>query len=284
MCRMLRWCACLPLIALVLGACARAEPQAAPGWHWEVFATGLPRIDNLAGDASGRVYGTLERSRRRGALVEVRPGGRHRVVLGHLNRPDGLYIADGKGWVTEEVRDGRILEVDLESGAHRELARLDMPEGIRPHPAGGWYVSLDRRDGRILHLLPGRPPEIVYNDLNRPEGIDVAPDGGLLVAETGRDRVLVLSPRGRRVLVPGLQEPDQVARRPDSVWITEDADPGRLLRLGDGGLETVVSGLRSPQGMWFLGEDHLLVAEQGSGRILRVRRAPRGPRAKLPTQ
>lgn len=269
------------LLALWTSSCSQAEPRPAPGWQWSVYATGLPRVDNLAADGRGRVYATLERSRGRGALMRVRPGGAHRVVLGGLNRPDGLYVAGGRAWVTEEVRRGRILEVDLDRGAHRVLARLDAPEGIRPHPGGGWYVSLDLRAGSILHVVPGRAPVTLYRDLNRPEGIELGEGGELLVAETGRGRVLALGPGGRRVIAAGLKEPDQVLRRPDGIWITEDADPGRLLRLRRGRLETILAGLRSPQGMLALADGALLVAEQDRGRILRVAPAAPHPRGKL---
>ncbi len=262
--------------AAAQGPAALPPPQPGKGWIMEVYAEGLPAVDNLALGREGVLYATLERRRPDGRVVRIQQKGRRlTTVLDGLDRPDGLLVADRWLYVAEEVPQGRVIEIDLTSLATRTLAILPKPEGLGLLPDGGLVVSEDRLGGRILRV-PRRDGavEVLTGGLDRPEGLTVARDGTIYFAETGTGRVLRLR-EGFAVetVVDGLDEPDQVKLAPDgALWISEDARPGRLLRFADGRLETVLSGLQAPQGIAFLPDGTVLVAEQGRARILAVRR------------
>jgi len=244
----------------------------APGWQYRVYAEDLPRVDNIDWDRHGNLYATLERSKGRGKLVRIGTPS-HKVILDKLNRPDGLVVVGDKLYVTEEVMQGRIIELDIETGKTRTLARLDMTEGIEPLPGGGLVLAQDMGRGALVHLNLNGKLTPLYPGLVRPEGLAVDRQGRIYIAETGTGRVLRLFKGKLSVVVAGLNEPDQLLLQSDgSLWISEDSKDGRLLKLKEGKLEVIMEHLKSPQGMAFTSEGILLLAEQGRDRILAIER------------
>ena len=245
----------------------------APGWQYRIYAEDLPRIDNIAFDRYGNLYGTLERSRGRGKLMRIGTPS-HKVILDGLNRPDGLVVVGDKLYVAEESMGGRIIELDLKTSQYRTLAQLDMAEGIEPLPGGGLVLSQDMGKGSLVHLgLDGKLTPL-YPGLVRPEGLAVDRHGGIYIAETGTGRVLRLFKSRLSVMVANINKPDQLLLQSDgSLWISEDAKDGRLLRLNEGKLEVIMEHLKSPQGMVFTSDGTLLLAEQGRDRILAIKQS-----------
>ncbi len=249
----------------------------AKGWRFEVFADNLPQVDNLAVGPDGSVYATLELDRGKGRVVRIRNGKVKNIIDG-LNRPDGLRFRHQHLIVTEEVGDGRVMEVDPANGKMRVLAELNKPEGVAVLPDGDLLISEDTVQGRVLRLKHNGASETVLAGLNRPEGIALAKDGTLYIAETATGRVLAWQDGQLRSVLNDLDEPDQLAIGLDgSLWVTEDMARGRLLLLKNGDLHVILSGLHSPQGMAWLPNGTLLVAEQGRHRILQVIREPIPP-------
>lgn len=228
--------------SLLCAGAPAAEPRAAAGWTYAIVVEDVPAVDNLAFDGEGALYATLERARE-GRLVRLDVGRPH-TVLGDLDRADGLSIRGTRAYVTEEVMNGRVLEVVLPTGRVRTLARLRAPEGLAVLANGDLLVTEDRADGRLVRIRRNGAIETVIASLVRPEGIALGSDETTYIAETGTGRILQYRNRELGVVLEGLTEPDQLAVAPDgALWITEDARPGRLLRFLDGRLDTVVFGL-----------------------------------------
>lgn len=260
--------------ALVLtGAVAAREPiaavEVAKGWRMHVLAKNIAGVDTLVFGSDGELYATRELGQGFGEVVRIRKGVAESVA-GKLNRPDGL-IAHGKFlYVTEEVAEGGVVELDIKNGTRRIIGTLRNPEGI------GWLrgalvVAEDAMNGRIVRMhLDGRI-DILIGGLNRPEGLCVAKNGTIYFAETATGRVLAYRRGEVNTVVEDLDEPDQVNLAPDgALWVTEDANPGRLLRLKNGKIEVVLSGLVFAQGIAFRANGQVLMAEQGRGRILLI--------------
>ncbi|MBI5137234.1 MAG: hypothetical protein HZA24_07845 [Nitrospirae bacterium] len=271
--------AVLALFALLAAATtpARADVQPAPGWQFRVVTEGLPQVDNLAYGPDGAVYATQELDP--GRVVRLDRDGAT-VVLGALQRPDGLLIRGGHLFVTEEIAAGRVMVMGLASGRATTLGNFYKPEGIGMLSDGRLVISEDGSPGRLLRLEPGGGFTVLADGLERPEGLVVAADDTIYIAETAAGRVRVYRDGGLTVLAEGIAWPDQVRLDPDgNLWVTEDQSPGRLLRVGPGGAVAVVAtGLDFPQGM-LVRDGVLLVAEQGRGRILAFTRAPAAPEA-----
>lgn len=255
-------------VALLIPACVTVEIPTAEGLRWRVFQAGLPRVDNLALSPTGELFATLELAHKQGKLVSIHNG--HVVtLLEGLDRPDGLALAGGKLYVTEEVRQGRVLQYDLATGKSATLVYLDNPEGIVVLPDGSLLITEDTRDGRLMRLSPERKLTVVARDLARPEGLRRGADGTVYIAETGSGRVLAYQNKKFRTVADHLNEPDQLAiDQNGDIWIAEDADPGRILRVRHGKPEVMIRGLVLPQGMVFDRQGRLYVAEQGKNRIL----------------
>ncbi len=255
--------------------------ELAEGWRAQVLVRGLPQVDNLALDAQGRLYATLEKYDGAGRLIRLDTHG-ITVLLDKLNKPDGLAISGNQLLLTEEITNGRIIRYDLSDGSHTVLARLDHAEGVVSLPDGSWILSEDQRRGRLVRLLPNGKIQPLADGLRRPEGLALGPDGTLYIAETLTGRVLSLRRNTLQVVVRGVVQPDQLAiDRQGRLWISEDSHKGRLLRLDKEGLVTIVSELDAPQGIVFMG-DRVLVAEQNAGRILML--IPPGDTADTPME
>ena len=247
-----------------------AEVVAEAGWKYRVVTQNLPGIDNLVMAPDGSLYATQELPNGAGKVIRLRRG-EVTVVASGFSRPDGLLIRGKFLFITEEIPEGRVLELDLASKKQRVLATLHNPEGIDTLPDGDLVVSEDSINGRLLRVRRdgAKPVEVMLGGLNRPEGLVARPDGAVIFAETATGRVLSYKSGEVNVVVDDLDEPDQVEIAPDgSLWITEDTRDGRLLRLKDGALETVLSGLRSPQGMAFGSDGSVWLAERGRQRLL----------------
>lgn len=248
---------------------ADAELELARGWRYQVYASDLIEVDNLAIAADGSVFASLERTGKRGQVVRLRNGAID-ILIDGLDRPDGLYLHGKRLYVAEEVADGRVLEFDLDTGGLRTIAILRNPEGIVRGRDGHLLVSEDNVNGRVVRLMADGRVDTLIGGLNRPEGICLARDGDLYIAETATGRVLSYRHGVVRTVVEDLDAPDQIRLAADgALWITEDSPQGRLLRLRDGQLEVIAAGLSRPQGMAFIANGQILVAEQGRNRILR---------------
>lgn len=259
---------------------AFAQPDAggsiepAKGWRYRVYAQDLSAIDNLAFAGDGLLYGTVESPNRPGQIVRLR-NGVSEPVLAEVTRPGGLHARGKSLYVTEGAADGRVLEIDLDSGAAYTLAVLRNPEGIAISREGDVIVSEDVVNGRVLRLHKTGQIEVLVGGLNRPGGLCVGKKGVLYIAETATGRVLSYLNGTMETIVEDLDEPDQVQLGPDgSLWITESANPGSLLRLRDGKLDVILAGLMFPQAIAFRADGQILVAERGRNRILLVNEGP----------
>jgi sugar lactone lactonase YvrE len=250
-------------------------PRVAEGWRYFVIAKDIELIDNVVVGQSGEIFVSSEVKGSGGVVLQLTDGN-PLVLLGHLSRPDGLAIGPGVLFITEEVGNGRVIQLNLDDRSHRIVTALDRPEGIEWMPNGTLVVAEDRQDGRIVRVTENGEVQPVFQHLNRPEGLTIDSDGSIVVAETGSGRILRITDGSLKVIVGGLNSPDQVFRAPDgAIWISEDATPGRLLRYRDGELEEVASGLSAPQGIAYdAANDRYLVAEQGRSRLLAFAREP----------
>ncbi len=261
------------VIGVVLGAYTKSvTPGKSNARSYEIFARDLGKVDNIVIAPQNTLYVTLEKRDGKGSVVRLKRGRRDTLMNG-LDRPDGLMLADGKLYVTEEADEGRVLAFDLKSRDTTVVARLRKPEGIRRRYDGSLFVTEDRAvDGRLVIVGKDSRVTPIVRGLKRPEGLDVASDGSVYLAESGTGRVLRVARSGVETVLTGLDRPDQVAIAPDgAIWVTEDSNPGRALRYLDGKLEVVLAGLNKPQGIAVGSDGWIYIAEQGRDRIVRLR-------------
>lgn len=246
--------------------------KAADGYSWEVYASGLKNVDNLARTSDGLLFATLEMNSPDGELVMIDGNGKAASVMKGLNRPDGLGARGHKLYILEEAGSGRVIEYDLLTFKDRTIAEFDDLEGIAFISDEGLIVTQDMNDGLLMKLSLSGDETVLWDKLSNPEGIAVDKNGVIYIAETRTGRVLFLNGDKKGTLLEGLNEPDQLAIDDDgALWISEDAGPGRLLRYYGGRLETILEGLNFPQGILIDGKD-ILLSEQGNDRIIRLKR------------
>ncbi len=263
------------LVAIATGFLAFTSGEnldIAQKWEFEIFASGLTRVDNLAFDENQSLYVSLEETDGQGTIVLIEDNVRSIVAEG-LRRPDGLILISDELFITEEVEDGRVMKLNINTAQPEIIAILQKPEGILLLANGDLAITEDLQSGgRLVAVTPDGIVNVLLDNLEKPEGLALANDGTLYLAESGTGRILHVSGSDVSTLIDGLHAPDQIAVATDgSIWITEDRLEGRVLRFSDGQLETIVSGIASPQGIAIEEDGWVYIAEQGLNRIIRLR-------------
>ena len=240
------------------------------GYKYEVIATNLKQVDNIAKTSNGELYATLERNYPKGELIQISDEGKTTIILDQLDRPDGLRAKNGKLYFTEETENGRIIEYNLRTSTQRTITKLDSAEGLAFISEEELLITEDKPKGRLLKVTLFGDVSLILDNLFRPEGIAINKHGVIYIAETGSGTIYAYKNGQLDSMIDGLSKPDQLAvDKEGALWISEDATPGRLLRYYNNKLETIVDGLWAPQGI-LVDEDSILVAEQKRDRIIRV--------------
>ncbi len=267
--------AAIPVLAAASYLLGADRPRPAEQWGYEVFVDNVERVDNVVVAEDGSLYVSLERDNGRGQIAHIR-NRRLDVIMTRLHRPDGLLLSWPFLYVTEEIKDGRILRLNLKTHAHRVLTRLDKAEGIQRNVHGDLVIAEDRKsDGRVVLLSNDGTVKPIATGLKGPEGLAIGNDDRIYVAETHTGRILEVTSEASTVLIDGLSKPDQIAFAPDgTLWITEDREKGRVLRFVNGNLQTILNNVDKPQGIAFGQNGSVYIAEQGRNRILRLQHTP----------
>ena len=248
------------------------RPWLEDGQRYEVYASGLSKIDNIVIAPDRSFYISQDLPDGKGQVVRIKHG-KQKVVLPDLHRPTGLALTPASLFLTEGTGRGRVVRLDLTNLKPELIATVNKPEGMKRRPDGSLVVSeSSRTEGRLVTVNMNGQVDMLVDGLSEPEGIALGRDGRLYVAERAKGRVLLVSPWGIRAIVRGLNNPDQLAIAADgALWITEGGDAGRVLRFFEGRLQTVLGGMRNPQGIAIDKDGWAYVAEQGRDRIIRVR-------------
>jgi sugar lactone lactonase YvrE len=133
-----------------------------------------------------------------GRLLRVPRDGKHvaEVILGGLNRPEGLVARSDGAVIFAETATGRVLS--YKSGEVNVVVDdLDEPDQVEIAPDGSLWITEDTRDGRLLRLKDGAL-ETVLSGLRSPQGMAFGSDDSVWLAERGRRRVLVIQAKDGR--------------------------------------------------------------------------------------
>ncbi len=133
-----------------------------------------------------------------GRLLRVRRDGTKavEVILGGLNRPEGLVARSDGAVIFAETATGRVLS--YKSGEVNVVVDdLDEPDQVEIAPDGSLWITEDTRDGRLLRLKDGAL-ETVLSGLRSPQGMAFGSDGSVWLAERGRQRLLVIHGKDSR--------------------------------------------------------------------------------------
>lgn len=173
--RIVRSAAFALLVALLANPVASPSSSGAavaPGcstWRQSTVASGLGVLENLSFDHRGGLLLSAGQLAGPGAIVRLRPSGRHREVVSDVTSPGGqvvvgrkLFFTTGNGFadgITSEFGpgSGTLSVVDLRTGKVRVKARkLAMPNGLVRLPDKSFLVSRDVGfPGRTTRLHPG---------------------------------------------------------------------------------------------------------------------------------
>lgn len=253
---------------------------AAAGWSYKVYLEGIPQVSALAKDGQGALYISKELGNERGVILRWDAHGNLSEALLGLSKPDGL-VAFGDGVVvSQEAGDLPVLW--LRGGRAEVLFQGRSVEGVATDGRHLYAIEDRAGDGRLLRYDPAtRVLSVLRSGLSEGEGVAVCPDGQLFYAEKGKRWVKRWQADGDDLLVADqLNAPGFLMCNDEGLWITEDATHRARLLLLDkaGALQTILRGLRSGQSVVSLAPGHLLVAEQGRGRVLEVQRQSDLPR------
>jgi sugar lactone lactonase YvrE len=152
--------------------------------------------DDVAFDACGNLYATEVMDGR----VSVREtDGRTRVLRDDLPCANGITVHDGRLFIGECRDGGRLMELDLASGAPRILAEnLPSPNAMEVGPDGLLYYPLMTAN-EIWRLDPDPnkqgEPQRVAGDLGVPDAVKFDSDGFIVSTQVATGQVLRIDPR-----------------------------------------------------------------------------------------
>ena len=190
-----------------------------------------------------------------------------------------LYVAD--------THNHRIAIYELAGNKAKLIGELSekirTPEGILAHPNGRIYVT-GAGSGNIVAYLSGRVVA-EQGGLSAPHDIEVAPSGDIWVADSGNNRMLLMSPdlkilrelSGAPYNFSGQRYLDVA---PDGTLIIADkythsvkviaANGALMATMGDGRAGRGSDRFRTPEGVELVG-DMLWIADSGNDRIVRYK-------------
>ena len=131
-----------------------------------------------------------------GRLLRVRRDGNQpvEVIIGGLNRPEGLIVSPDGAIIFAETGTGRVLSI--KNGKLSVLLHdLDEPDQVELAPDGALWITEDVHNGRLLRFKDGTL-EAVLSGLHSPQGIAFGAAGEIWLAEQGRKRILAIRRKG----------------------------------------------------------------------------------------
>jgi len=207
--------------------------------------------------------------------------------------PDGyVYTTDGKlvhrisftGLSTLIAGGGNLAYGDHGNAV---LARLNHPSGVAADQHGNIFIA-DRDNHRIRLVAPDGTITTVAGTgeagngadgllatltaLNAPSSVASDSNGNLYIADTGNQRVRVLTPDGTLRSVPAAGIGSPVYVLPDAsgnVYIADSAAGAILEVMTDGRTVTIATGLKSPRGLALDSTGNLYVTEMDGRHVKR---------------
>jgi sugar lactone lactonase YvrE len=248
--------------------------RAAEGWVYRIYRDDIPMVSAMLIDPHGDLYVSQEFRRERGGVFKLGADGSRRDIVTGLSKPDGLALfMDGIAIAQES---GEFPVFLWREGKTEPLFVGNGVEGITSDGHVLFAIEDVKQNGRLLKYDPSTGETVTLRDgLEEGEGLAVCPDGRLFYTEKQKGWIKKWqSGSADEIVVRGLRAPGFLLCDAAGLWITEDSSHrARLLLLDASGTpRTVLAHLRSAQSVISTSDGRLLVAEQGRGRILEVRR------------
>ena len=231
-------------------------------------------VSALLFDWRDNLYVSQEFRNEKGAIVRLHADGSREEIVSKLSKPDGLALFQNGIAIAQEGGKHQVLW--WRDGETRSLFSGDSIEGLASDGWNLFAIEDVKQNGRLLKYDPGRKEVITLRDgLEEGEGVTVCPDGRLFYTEKKKGWIKKFGlGSSDEIVARGLHAPSFLMCNAEGLWITEDlTHRARFLLLdASGAMHTILSHLRAPQTILAIGKEHLLVAEQGRGRILDVKR------------
>jgi sugar lactone lactonase YvrE len=191
--------------------------------------------DDLAFDASGTAYITD------GPRISARrPDGTIFTLVDGLEHPNGITVdADGRLYVDEFRMGGRLLEIDVDSGAVRVIAEgLDLPNACEKGPDGRIYLQ-NVLAGTISAVdVDSGEVELVAEGLRRVSAVKFDPRGRLVASQADAGEVTAIDlATGSRETIARMPHRtiDNIAFDADGTLFVSNYSTGCVLRVAPGG-------------------------------------------------
>ena len=268
----------IPLLCVGAIAWYRLGPAISwGGWKLSVAYEAIERVSALALTEDGALLVTQEFTKPNGTLTRISRGDEREIILGGLDKPDGIAVHEGAIYLSQEggshpilklLKSGQVDEIAI-SASHVEQISLASIDGTMT-----LYAIEDRKPGALVRYdFSSQKTEVLVDGIIEGEGVSVCPDGSVYYAEKGTGQIKILYPNGHwEVVLDDINRPGFVLCEEEGFWVTEDADfYGKVFFVTHGPpyeKELIASNLRSAQYLLRLSPTSVLIAEQNRKRIL----------------
>lgn len=247
-----------------------------PNWSYSVYLDDIPMVSALVIDHEGNLFVSQEFRNGKGLIFKRSRDGTRQDIVTHLSKPDGLAVYQDGIAIGQEVDGAELLW--WHDGKATPLLIGQSIEGLASDGTALFAAEDRKLQGRLLRYdAMQKNVEVLRDGLDEPEGVTVCPDGRLFFTEKNFGWIKRFVKNAQdEIVIRGLHSPSFLMCNEDGLWITEDLTHQARLLLWDtsGKLHTILSHLRAPQTIIAAGPDRYLMAEQGRGRILELRRHP----------
>ena len=256
------------------GQVVRVDPQSGAT---TVLADGFGRPGAVRFDAADLLYVLDDESGELWALDRDGEHWRKRFIAKLATATDNMAMgSDGLIYVSNMCDNG-VHAVDPRTGAVRTVVSgaLAFPRAIAMSagPSGEEIHVADSGAYRIVDVRTGTVRDVaraVATPLKFPSSVSVGPSHVVLTGE-GLGVVQLYDRDGRHVRdVEGLDRPSAAIECTDGDVIVAEPGTGRLVRVKGDDRTTIVEGLDQPSALIDAGDGAAYVAESGAGRLLRV--------------
>ncbi len=223
---------------------------------------GIISPDDLVFDAEGNLYATEITE---GRVSVRRPNGETRVLNGDMPCANPITMYQGRLFAGECRPDGRLMELDLNSGQSRVILKnIPMPNAMEVGPDGMLYFPVMGAN-EIWRINPaGGEPEVVARDLGVPDAVKFDAQGFIVSTQVASGQVLRINPQtGEKTVLatiaPGL---DNLTFVGDRLFVSSIS--GQINEIcADGSVKSLIpDGLQWPMGL-AIADGELFIADGG---------------------
>lgn len=238
----------------------------APDGGVTVSRSAVTSVNDMAFDTDGSIVVLQTASLRRLALQ-----GGDQVIATGLSGASAMAAAGDGGWFVAQSGASSVVKVAVDGSVSEHIARvIGTPRTVRARDDGGYYVVSS--EGMVTHIAADGRITLIARNLSTPVGLALDNAGNIYTSETGKKRIVRISPSGEVSRIPVSFSPGALAILPDNTLLAAQWNSGAILRMdADGNWATFAeTGYAILYDLIVAGDGEVWAPHSGNSRVTRI--------------